>query len=67
MIVTHGYIGTMNEMDEPCPEIKEMIYRFTGEFWKQIYYFLLNGFIENNEVCLLVLQCCKLKLDRVEE
>ena len=42
MIVTHGYIGAMNENDEPCLELNEMIYRLTGEFWKQIYYFLLS-------------------------
>ena len=41
MIVTHGYIGAMNENDEPCLELNEIIYRLTGEFWKQAYYGLL--------------------------
>ena len=42
MIVTHGYIGAMNENDEPCLEINEMIYRLTGSLWKHIYYSLLS-------------------------
>lgn len=42
MIVSHGYIVAMKEIDEPCLELNEMIYRLTGEFWKQIYYFLLS-------------------------
>ena len=31
----------MNENDEPCLELNEIIYRLTGEFWKQAYYGLL--------------------------
>ena len=41
MIVRHGYIGAMNENDEPCLELNEIIYHITGEFWKQAYYGLL--------------------------
>lgn len=31
----------MNEIDEPCLELNEIIYHITGEFWKQAYYGLL--------------------------
>ena len=31
----------MNENDEPCLELNEIIYHITGEFWKQAYYGLL--------------------------
>ena len=41
MIVKHGYIEAMNENDEPCMELNEIIYHITGEFWKQAYYVLL--------------------------
>lgn len=42
MIDAHGYIVAMKENDEPCLELNEMIYRITGEFWKQTYYYLLS-------------------------
>ena len=32
----------MNEIDEPCLELNEIIYHITGEFWKQAYYGLLT-------------------------
>ena len=41
MIVSHGYIVAMNEIDEPCLELNEIIYHITGDFWKQAYYCLL--------------------------
>ena len=41
MIFSHGYIVAMNEIDEPCLELNEIIYHITGEFWKQAYYCLL--------------------------
>lgn len=41
MIEPHGYIIAMNEHDEPCLELNEIIYRITGEFWSQAYYGLL--------------------------
>ena len=41
MIFSHGYIVAMNEIDEPCLELNEIIYHITGEFWKQAYYGLL--------------------------
>ncbi len=31
----------MNENDEPCIEINELIYHLAGEFWKQAYYKIL--------------------------
>ena len=31
----------MNENDEPCMELNEIIYHITGDFWKQTYYGLL--------------------------
>ena len=31
----------MNENDEPCMELNEIIYHLSGEFWKQAYNALL--------------------------
>jgi hypothetical protein len=28
----------MNENDEPCTELVEIIYKISGEFWKQAYF-----------------------------
>ena len=41
MIVLHGYIIVMNEKDEPCMELNEIIYVITGKFWRQAYCSLL--------------------------
>ena len=32
----------MNENDEPCMELNEIIYHISGEFWKQAYDALLR-------------------------
>ena len=37
----------MNENDEPCIEINELIYHLAGEFWKQAYYKIL---VMQNEI-----------------
>ena len=41
MIVPHGYIVVMNENDEPCIELNEIVYHLSGEFWKRAYNSLL--------------------------
>ena len=41
MIVTLAILKCMNENDEPCMELNEIIYRISGEFWKKAYDALL--------------------------
>lgn len=41
MIVGLVIFGTMNENDEPCMELNEIIYHISGEFWKKAYDALL--------------------------
>ena len=42
MIVSHAYIMGMNENDEPCMELNEIIYHISGEFWQRAYNELLQ-------------------------
>ena len=42
MIAWQAILNIMTYYEEPCIELNEIIYRISGEFWKQAYYSLLR-------------------------